>query len=225
MKINESNSPPDVLEQQQDHILLFLSCKLLSCGHKQVRFFTMNVSQTMETEEDLLTCLQIKLYHPQQTCKGFYGRLPLGTRRRHTADDPLRLGRDTEACAYVLLDPRVSRKQLAFYAYHIPQSSEMLFTIQNLSQRGKLSVNTSALGYLERMDLPDKALIRFGEYEILIIRESGEAKANFEVEFEVLAAPPSRETPMSTDSNMMNNFSAELSVRNPLESDEMNYPY
>lgn len=35
MKINESNSP-DVLEQQQDHILLFLSCKLLSCGHKQV---------------------------------------------------------------------------------------------------------------------------------------------------------------------------------------------
>lgn len=139
----------------------------------------------------------------------------------HTADDPLRLVRDTETCAYVLLDPRVSRKQLALYAYHIPQSSEMLFTIQNLSQRGKLSVNTSALGYLERMDLPDKALIRFGEYEILIIRESGETKANFEVEFEVLAVPPSRETPMS----MMNNFSAELSVRNPLESDEMHYPY
>uniref|UniRef100_A0A3P9BIQ7 TRAF-interacting protein with FHA domain-containing protein A n=1 Tax=Maylandia zebra TaxID=106582 RepID=A0A3P9BIQ7_9CICH len=164
-----------------------------------------------------LPCLQIKLYHPQQSCKGFYGRLPLGARRRHTADDPLRLGRDTETCAYVLLDPRVSRKQLALYAYHIPQSSEMLFTIQNLSQRGRLSVNTSALGYLERMDLPYKALIRFGEYEILIIRESGETKANFEVEFEVLAAPPSRETPMS----MMNNFSAELSVRNPLESDEI----
>ncbi|XP_006810843.1 TRAF-interacting protein with FHA domain-containing protein A [Neolamprologus brichardi] len=108
-----------------------------------------------------LPCLQIKLYHPQQSCKGFYGHLPLGTRRRHTADDPLRLGRDTEACAYILLDPRVSHKQLALYAYHIPQSSEMLFTIQNLSQRGKLSVNTSALGYLERMDLPDKALIQF----------------------------------------------------------------
>uniref|UniRef100_A0A3B4GN64 TRAF-interacting protein with FHA domain-containing protein A n=1 Tax=Pundamilia nyererei TaxID=303518 RepID=A0A3B4GN64_9CICH len=149
------------------------------------------------TEEDLLTCLQIKLYHPQQSCKDFYDRLPLGTRRRHTADDPLRLGRDDQACAYILVDPRVSRKQLALYAYHIPQSSEMLFIIQNLSQRGKLSVNTSALGYLERMDLPDKALIRFGEYEILIIRESGEAKANFEVEFEVLAVPPSRETSTS----------------------------
>ncbi|XP_039896650.1 TRAF-interacting protein with FHA domain-containing protein A-like [Simochromis diagramma] len=157
----------------------------------------MNVSLTMETEEDLLTCLQIKLYHPQQSCKGFYGRLPLGTRRRHAADDPLRLGRDDQACAYILVDPRVSRKQLALYAYHIPQSSEMLFIIQNLSQRGKLSVNTSALGYLERMDLPDKALIRFGEYEILIIRESGEAMANFEVEFEVLAVPPSRETSTS----------------------------
>lgn len=148
----------------------------------------------METEEDLLTSLQIKFYHPQQNCKGFYGRLPLGTRRRHAADDPLRLGRDDQTCAYILLDPRVSRKQLALYAYHIPQSSEMLFTIQNLSQRGKLSVNSSALGYLEKMDLPDKALIRFGEYEILIIRESGEAKANFEVEFGVLAVPPSRET-------------------------------
>uniref|UniRef100_A0A3Q4G2V7 TRAF interacting protein with forkhead associated domain n=1 Tax=Neolamprologus brichardi TaxID=32507 RepID=A0A3Q4G2V7_NEOBR len=110
-----------------------------------------------ETDIMFLPCLQIKLYHPQQSCKGFYGHLPLGTRRRHTADDPLRLGRDTEACAYILLDPRVSHKQLALYAYHIPQSSEMLFTIQNLSQRGKLSVNTSALGYLERMDLPDKA--------------------------------------------------------------------
>uniref|UniRef100_A0A3Q4GB96 TRAF interacting protein with forkhead associated domain n=1 Tax=Neolamprologus brichardi TaxID=32507 RepID=A0A3Q4GB96_NEOBR len=111
-----------------------------------------------ETDIMFLPCLQIKLYHPQQSCKGFYGHLPLGTRRRHTADDPLRLGRDTEACAYILLDPRVSHKQLALYAYHIPQSSEMLFTIQNLSQRGKLSVNTSALGYLERMDLPDKIM-------------------------------------------------------------------
>ncbi|CAI5672328.1 TRAF-interacting protein with FHA domain-containing protein A isoform X2 [Oreochromis niloticus] len=175
----------------------------------------MNVSLTMETEEDLLTCLQIKFYHPQQNCKGFYGRLPLGTRRRHAADDPLRLGRDDQTCAYILLDPRVSRKQLALYAYHIPQSSEMLFTIQNLSQRGKLSVNSSALGYLEKMDLPDKALIRFGEYEILIIRESGEAKANFEVEFEVLAVPPSRETSLCKEQTSMSLCKEQTSMSLP----------
>ncbi|XP_071334121.1 TRAF-interacting protein with FHA domain-containing protein A [Trachinotus anak] len=189
----------------------------------------MSVSQTMETEEDLLTCLQIKLYHPQQNCRGLYGVLPLGRRSRHSADDPLRLGRDSQACTYTLMDPRVSRKQLALHAYRTPQSQDMLFTIQNLSQRGRLSVNSSSLGYLERMDLPDKALIRFGEYEMLTILESGEAKASFEVEFEVLPVPPSRETcmcvpsmtpVMDTGSTVTNGLPAEFIALGPLETDE-----
>lgn len=187
----------------------------------------MNVSQTVETEEDLLTCLHIKFYHPQQSCKGLYGLLPLGTRSKLSADDPLRLGRDAQTCTFALADLRVSRKQLAIHAFRTPQSPDMLFSIQNLSQRGRLSVNGSSLGYLERTDLPDKALIRFGEYEILIIRESGEAKASFEVEFEVLTVPPSRETctcvPSMTpvmDTCAMNSFPGELSELGPLETDE-----
>lgn len=189
----------------------------------------MSVSQTMETEEDLLSCLQIKIYHPQQSCKALYGLLPLGRRSRHSADDPLRLGRDAQSCTFSLVDPRVSRKQLALLAYRTPHSPDMLFTIQNLSQRGRLSVNGQALGYLERVDLPDKALIRFGEYEMLIIRESGEAKASFEVEFEVLALPPSRETcmyepsltpVMDTGSRVMNTCPVELIAMGPLETDE-----
>lgn len=183
----------------------------------------MNVSQTMETEEDLLPCLHIKIYHPHGY-KGIYGLLPLGSRIRHSADDPLRLGRDNQACNFALLDARVSRKQLALHAYRTPHSADMLFTIQNLSQRGRLSVNSSSLGFLERMDLPDKALIRFGEYEILIVRESGEAKASFEVEFEVLPAPPSRETyitpVMDTGSCTLGSFPAELRIHGPLETDE-----
>ncbi|XP_034531975.1 TRAF-interacting protein with FHA domain-containing protein A [Notolabrus celidotus] len=189
----------------------------------------MNVSQTMETEEDLLTCLHIKFYHPQQNCKGLFGLLPFGTRSRHPADDPLRLGRDATACTFALNDMRVSRKQFVLFAYRTPQSLEMLFTIQNLSQKGRLSVNSSALGFLERMDLPDKALIRFGEYEMLIIRESGEAKGSFEVGFEVLAVPPSRETcmcvssstpVMDTGSYVSTSFPAEPTALGPLESDE-----
>lgn len=189
----------------------------------------MSVSQTIETEEDFLTCLHIKFYHPQQNCKGLYGLLPLGTRRTHSADDPLRLGRDAHACSYSLADPRVSRKQLALYAYRTPQCPDMQFTIQNLSQRGRMSMNGSALDYLERMDLPNKALIRFGEYEMLIIRELGEAKGNFEVEFEVLAVPPSRDTGMyvpsmtpvmDTGSSVMNGFPTEVSALGPLECDE-----
>ncbi|XP_013878406.1 TRAF-interacting protein with FHA domain-containing protein A [Austrofundulus limnaeus] len=154
----------------------------------------MSTPQTMETEEDLLTCLHIKLYHPHQGSRSLYNLLPLGTRRRHSADDPLRVGRDPGSCTYSLADPTVSRKQLCIFAYRSPQNPDLLFTIQNLSQRGRLSVNSSALGYLERMDLPDKALIRFGEYEMLIVRESGEARASFEVAFEILVVPPSRET-------------------------------
>lgn len=189
----------------------------------------MSVSQTMETEEDLLTCLQVKFFHPQQHVKGLYGLLPLGQRSRHSADDPLRLGRDAQSCTFALVDPRVSRKQLSLQAFRTPQSPEMLFTIQNLSQKGRLTVNGYGLGYLERKDLPDKAIIRFGEYEIMIIRESGEAKGSFEVEFEVLAVSPSREmclcvpsmTPiMDTGSSPMNNFSDEASSCGPLETDE-----
>ncbi|XP_076580504.1 TRAF-interacting protein with FHA domain-containing protein A [Chaetodon auriga] len=189
----------------------------------------MSVSQTMETEEDLPTCLHIKLYHPQQNRKGLYSLLPLGNRSKHSADDPFRLGRDTQACTFGLADIKVSRKLLALHAYRTPQSPDMLFTIQNLSQRGRLSVNSSALGYLERMDLPDKALIRFGEYEMLVIREPGEAKGSFEVEFEVLSVPPSRETcmwlpiktpVMDTGSSVMSTFQPELRAYGPLETDE-----
>lgn len=187
----------------------------------------MNVSQTIETEENLLPCLRIKIYHPQQSTKGLYGLLPLGNRSRHSAEDPLRLGRDNQACAFALADIRVSRKQLSLQAYRAPHSADMRFTIQNLSQKARLSVNSTALNYLERTDLPDKALIRFGEYEMLIFRESGEAKGSFEVEFEVLAAPPSRETCLcspSVTAIMDTGSSCGLMsfpvTQGPLESDE-----
>lgn len=189
----------------------------------------MDVSQTMETEEDLLTCLHIKLYHPQQTSQALYRLLPLGDRKKHSAEDPLRLGRDAQACTIALVDPRVSRKQLAIHAYRTPQSPDMLFTLQSLSQKGRMSVNGSVLGYLERMDLPDKALIRFGEYEVLVIRESGEAKGMFELDLEVLAVPPSRETGVNVPSmtpitdtctHVMNGFPADLRAHGPSETDE-----
>ncbi|XP_075999933.1 TRAF-interacting protein with FHA domain-containing protein A [Genypterus blacodes] len=189
----------------------------------------MDVSQTMETEEDLLTCLHIKLYHPKQTSQALYRLLPLGNRKQYSAEDPLKLGRDAQACALALVDPRVSRKNLALQAYRTPQSKDMLFTLQNLSQKGQMSVNGSVLGYLERMDLPDKALIRFGEYEVMIIRENGEAKGMFEVDLEVLACSPSRETGvclpcmtpvMDTCICVTTDFPADLRAHGPSETDE-----
>ena len=157
----------------------------------------MSVSQTIETEEDLLPYLRIQIYHPHQHTKALYKLLPLGTRSKHSAEEPLRLGRNGQHCKYLLDDLCVSQKQLSFQAYRVPQSADMMFSIQNLSLRARLSVNGTSLDYLERTDLPDKALVRFGKYEILVVRESGEARGSFEVEFEVLTAPPSRETCLS----------------------------
>lgn len=184
----------------------------------------MSVSKTMETEEDLLPCLHIKIYHPRQHSMGLYQSLPLGSRYRHSADDPLRLGRDDGACTFALVDARVSRKQLSLQAFRSPHSADMLFTVQNLSQKSRLLVNSSALDYLEKMDLPDKALVRFGEYQMLVVRESGEAKASFEVEFEVLAGSPLTETAgtpvMDTGSGVPKSYSSELRSQGPLETDE-----
>lgn len=187
----------------------------------------MSVSKTMETEEDLLPCLHIKIYHPRQHSKGLYQLLPLGSRYRHSADDPLRLGRDDGACTFALVDARVSRKQLSLQAFRSPHSADMLFTVQNLSQKSQLLVNSSALDYLEKMDLPDKALVRFGEYQMLVVRESGEAKASFEVEFEVLAGSPLTETCVSAGTPVMDtgswvpkSYSSELRSQGPLETDE-----
>lgn len=189
----------------------------------------MSVSKTMETEEDLLSCLHMKLYHPQQHSKGLYQSLPLGIRHRHSADDPFRLGRDDRACTFALVDARVSRKQLSLQAYRSPHSRDMLFTVQNLSNKTRLYVNGAQLDFLERMDLPDKALVRFGDYEMLVVREWGEAKGSFEVEFEVLAASPSRETctcapvgapVVDTGSWVPKNLPVELRSFGPLETDE-----
>lgn len=189
----------------------------------------MSVSNTLETEEDLLPCLHIKIYHPQQHCQALYQLLPLGSRCQHSADDPLRLGRDDRACTFALFDARVSRKQLSLQAYRSPHSADMLFTIQNLSQRSRMFVNSSELDYLEKMDLPDKALVRFGQYQMLIVRVSGEAKGSFEVEFEVLTVSPARETCMYApagapvvDSGSWDpkSYSAEFGSHGPLETDE-----
>lgn len=184
----------------------------------------------METEENL-TCLHIKLYHPD-SFRGQFGRIPQGRRHCHSADEPLRFGRDPQVCTFELPDNRVSRKQLALQAFRAPVVPDMLFALQNLSQKGRMLVDGSPLGFLERAELGDEALIAFGEYEMLVRRERGEAKDKFEVEFEILRAPPSaREmvagvpgmTPVPETGSGHGadtyGFPAELS-RGPLETDE-----
>ncbi|XP_028850057.1 TRAF-interacting protein with FHA domain-containing protein A [Denticeps clupeoides] len=152
----------------------------------------MAVSQAADTEE-LMTCLRIQIYHPPGFSHHLYDLLPMNRRQTQDAEDPVRVGRDGQACKFLLNDLRVSRKQLALQAFRAPGDPELRFTAQNLSQRGRVTVNGTALGYLEATELPDKALLRFGFYELLVLREPGDAKAKFDVLFQRRDASPSLE--------------------------------
>ncbi|KAG5853340.1 hypothetical protein ANANG_G00072160 [Anguilla anguilla] len=147
-----------------------------------------SVMQGSSETEEYLTCLHVQLYHPLQADGRLYALMPLNRRQKHPAEEPLRLGRDVESCAFVLADQRVSRKQLSIQAFRSPRCSELLFQVQNLSRRGALSVNGARLEYLHWAELPGKALVRFGEYQLLVRREPGDG-LGAEVEFCVSPAP------------------------------------
>lgn len=187
------------------------------------------VSQTMITEESL-TCLHVQLYHPDQSMHPLYNLLRMNQSYKINAEDPIRLGRDGQSCSFVLNDSRVSRKQLSIQAYRKAGSPDLHFTVQNISQKGKILVNGSELGHLERADLEEKALLRFGKYELLIWQEPGEAQDSFEVLFERLNVSPSREmgidlpcrTPVM-DTGVINYQNGAPRSHEPLESDENLY--
>lgn len=182
----------------------------------------------IETEE-LLTCLHIHLYHPGQASHPLFHSLPLNNPHAMEAEDPLRLGRDGQACTFVLNDTCVSRKQLSIQAYKKAGSPYLSFMIQNMSQKGKLVLGGSELRYLERAELDDKVLLRFGRYELLIFQEPGESQTKFEVLFQTCNAPPSQEMgvdvpcrqPIMDSGGLWRNFqNGEHTSHGPLESDE-----
>ncbi|XP_012686237.2 si:ch211-15b10.6 [Clupea harengus] len=183
----------------------------------------MAVSQTDETDE-LLTCLRVQLYHPE--ARSVFDSLPMNLRHKQEAEDPMRLGRAAEACPFILNDTRVSRKQLALQAFRAPGSTEMRFNVQNLSRKAPVQVNGIELGHLVGAELPDKALIRFGRYELLVLREPGDSETHFEVLFECRSVPPSQEMGLGVPSSVavMDSGDATLSWRDPSnepsESDE-----
>ncbi|GAA6109552.1 TRAF-interacting protein with FHA domain-containing protein A [Tachysurus ichikawai] len=188
-----------------------------------------SVSQTMVTEENL-TCLHVQMYHPDQSVQPLYSLLRMNQPYKINGEDPIRIGRDGQSCSFVLNDTRVSRKQLSIQAYRKPGSVDLRFTVQNMSLKGKIIVNGHELGHLERTDLEEKALLRFGRYELLIWKESGEAQDSFEVLFEKLNVSPSREMGIDSpcriavmDTGIRIHQNVEPLSPEPLESDENLY--
>ncbi|KAI5625876.1 TRAF-interacting protein with FHA domain-containing protein A [Silurus asotus] len=187
------------------------------------------VSQTITTEE-YLTCLHIQLYHPDQSVYPLYSLLRLNQPQKIWAEDQIRLGRDGQVCSFLFNDTHVSRKQLSIQAYRKAGNPDLRFTVQNMSQKGKILVNGYELHHLERVDLEEKALLRFGKYELLIWQDPGEAQDSFEVLFEKLNVSPSREmgvdlpcTIAVMDTGLRSYQNGAPVSQEPLESDENLY--
>ncbi|NXR59982.1 TIFA protein, partial [Rhadina sibilatrix] len=148
----------------------------------------MSSFEEAETEETV-TCLHLTFYHPGQGEKMMFRCLNFRTREQVRADDAAKFGRDSSACRYSLMDTRVSRIQFSLQFYRKLHTSEYGFEIKNLSKRTKLTVNQMELGYLNKIDLPWRCIICFGDYQILAETQEGEAGDYFETHLHLAEAP------------------------------------
>ncbi|XP_028660929.2 TRAF-interacting protein with FHA domain-containing protein A-like [Erpetoichthys calabaricus] len=152
----------------------------------------MSALDDLETEE-VLPCIRLKAYHPYHEIKNVFQFLHFNKKMKHRADEALKVGRDSKMCDIQLHDLRVSRMQFAIEAFRYFNSSELSFEIKNLSQKGRLTVNNAELEYLNKVELPRKAIVRFAEFVFLVEKEDGESTDYFETVFELAALPPSLE--------------------------------
>ncbi|XP_040274295.1 TRAF-interacting protein with FHA domain-containing protein A-like [Bufo bufo] len=131
--------------------------------------------------EQTFPCLLMKLYHPHQDDRRIFSAIELGRKYEIRAEEVVSFGRDVNCCSFTLLQNRVSRMQFALQFFKPFNSSALSFEIKNLSKKTKLYVDGWELSYLNKVDLPPKCMVRFGEFQILIETEAGESEDKFAV--------------------------------------------
>ncbi|NXS18435.1 TIFA protein, partial [Mystacornis crossleyi] len=141
-----------------------------------------------ETEETV-TCLHLTFYHPCQHEKMMFRCLNFCKREQVRAEETAKFGRDSSVCRYSLMDPRISRIQFSLQFFRKLHTSEYCFEIKNLSKKTKLTVNQTELGYLNKVDLPCKCIICFGDYQMLAEIQEGESTDYFETHLHLAEAP------------------------------------
>ncbi|XP_053556783.1 TRAF-interacting protein with FHA domain-containing protein A [Bombina bombina] len=145
------------------------------------------LSNDVETEQ-ILTCLNIKLYHPDGNDKKLFSLLKLG-REEIKSDVTVAFGRDPTTCRYLLASKKVSRVQFVLQFFKPLGLSTTCFEIKNTSKKTKLYVDHLELDYLNKIDLPPKCMIRFGEFQIQVEKETGESDEQFEISCELSRVP------------------------------------
>ncbi|XP_009647690.1 TRAF-interacting protein with FHA domain-containing protein A [Egretta garzetta] len=176
-----------------------------------------------ETEETV-TCLHMTFYHPCQDDKMMFRCLDFCKREQVRADEMAKFGRDSNVCHYNLMDTRVSRVQFSLQFYRKLNSSEFCFEIKNMSKKTKLIVDQTELGYLNKIDLPWKCIICFGDYQILAEVQEGESVDYFETHLHLAEAPILQERCLPSLQPIPENGIALLSFpsqgKSPIEIDE-----
>ncbi|XP_038648101.1 TRAF-interacting protein with FHA domain-containing protein A isoform X1 [Scyliorhinus canicula] len=155
-----------------------------------IAFAEMSTCNTMSFEnadtEETITCLIINVYHPQA---GVFKSLNCIEKQKYRAEEMIKFGRDTKVCHFPLMDKRASRMQFVIQAFRHNESSELCFEIKNTSLRAKLCVNNEILDHLNKIDLPRKCVLRFGNYQFYLEKDDGEAREHFEIFIKLSLVP------------------------------------
>ncbi|XP_076998649.1 TRAF-interacting protein with FHA domain-containing protein A [Tamandua tetradactyla] len=133
--------------------------------------------------EQSVTCLRMTLYHPGQLQTGIFQSIRFYNREKLPSSEVVKFGRNSNICHYTFQDKQVSRVQFSLQLFKQFDSSVLSFEIKNMSKKTSLIVDNNELGYLNKMDLPYKCMVRFGEYQFLIEKEDGESLEFFETQF------------------------------------------
>ncbi|XP_078533759.1 TRAF-interacting protein with FHA domain-containing protein A-like [Lissotriton helveticus] len=137
-----------------------------------------------ETEETM-ACITMKMYHPQNIEKQVFRAIPFLCKQKHKTEKSPTFGRNINTCSYALWDEHASRVQFLLQAFKHLDSSDISFEIKNMSRKTKLWVGNVELNYLNKMELPSKCMIRFGDFQFLVEQEPGDSVEYFEIYFEL----------------------------------------
>lgn len=132
--------------------------------------------------EETLTCLQMTVYHPGHQQNGIFQSRRFFSREKLPSSEVVKFGRNS-ICQYTFQDKHASRVQFSLHLFKKFDSSVLSFEIKNMSKKTSLIVDNQELGYLNKMDLPPKCMVRFGDYQFLIEKEDGESLEFFEIQF------------------------------------------
>ncbi|XP_054997526.1 TRAF-interacting protein with FHA domain-containing protein A [Sorex araneus] len=142
----------------------------------------MSYFEEADTEETV-TCLQMTLYHPSQQQNEIFQSIRFYNREKLPSSEVVRFGRNSSICRYTFQDKQVSRVQFSLQLFKKFDSSVLSFEIKNMSKKTSLLVDNKELGYLNKMDLPYRCMVRFGDYQFLLEKEDGESLEFFETQF------------------------------------------